>query len=453
MPHIALIDDDEDLTELFAMHLKKNKWKVSIFNTALSFLDQLDQHPALEFDLILTDYWLPDQNGLELYEEIRRRGIMTPALLLTAYGDFDVAVRALKSGIDDYMVKPIKPDALLKKVSTYIRQRTLEQEVLYTRLGKLVVAESKTMLDILQKVARLADSRASILFTGESGTGKEVLARAVHQISSRREARFVGVNVSAIPDTLFESEFFGYRKGAFTDAVRDHEGYAKTADQGTLFLDEVGELSPSGQAKLLRLLEDKKVSPLGSQSTFSTDFRLISATNRDLRKAIKAGKFREDLFYRLAVISIHIPALRDRVEDLLPLAHHLLQNLAKEENRKVIGFTPKAQEKILAYSWPGNVRELRNSVHEALLATESNWVEAHHLLFSRTEKTPVQSFTYEEATGRFVRRYFTKLLRATGGNVKQVAGFAGLSRKTVYDILNRYGITPESFRNRRNFKQ
>lgn len=443
--HIALIEDDEDQLLFLQTILETEGHKVTGFLDSQAFIEKIKVN-ADTFDLVLSDYLMPTMDGLKLYSTARRLGMHCPYLLLTAFGDFDVAVQALKAGVADYLIKPIKEDALLSKVNSYVEHLSLEEEVLYNRLGKRIVAQSPTIQEILKRLSRLARSRASILFTGESGTGKEVLSRMLHDISPRSDKPFIGVNVSAIPDTLFEAEFFGYRKGAFTDAHREHDGYARLADKGTLFLDELGELSLSSQAKLLRLLEERKVQPLGDRQVHDVDFRVISATNRNLQEQIQNGSFRDDLFYRLAVITIHIPPLRERPEDIIPLARYLLRTLAQEEEIDVLDFTPDAQEALLAYQWPGNIRELKNRVHEALLVTDKKWVEAEHLYLPDVTTPDERPLSYSNAKAHFEKGYITRLLKITSGNINRIAELAGLSRKAIYDMMKRHEITPESFR-------
>ena len=444
---VALVEDDEDLNLLYAVLLQQQGYEVFSYFSGGDFAAAVEKDVD-GFDLVLSDFKLPDMDGLEIFSAVRRMGLESPFMLVTAYGDFEIAVKALKAGVADYVVKPVEPGVLVSKVASYLDRRSLEEEVLFNRLGSKVIAKSPAMLTILKKLSRFARSRASILLTGESGVGKEVLARAVHSISQRREGSFVAVNASAIPDSLFEAEFFGYRKGAFTDAYRDHEGYARLADQGTLFLDEAGELSSPSQAKLLRLLEERVVQPLGAKESHQVDFRVISATNRNLGRSIEEGRFRQDLFYRLAVISIEIPPLQDRPEDIIPLARHLLQELATEEELNVTDFTPRAREALLAYRWPGNVRELKNRIYEAMLATDEPWVEAYHLNLPGEDADGKRPLSYDVAKKSFESRYVTRLLKIAGGKVNRVAELSGLSRKAVYDLMKRHGISPETFRNR-----
>lgn len=444
---IAIIEDDVDLARLMQGVLTREGYRVELFSNAAQFLQQVQRHTE-SFDLVLSDYRLPDQDGLKLYLSARAVGLNSPYMLMTAHADIDVAVQAIKSGVSDYLLKPIKPEVLLQKVGLYKEKGALEEEVFFYHLGKRVVGESPQMQDILRKLSRVANSKASILLMGESGTGKEVLARMLHNISNRNQSRFVAVNLSAVPDTLFEAEFFGYRKGAFTSAVRDHEGYARMAHNGTLFLDEIGEMPLTSQAKLLRLLEEKIVQPLGSVETLTVDFRVISATNKDLPALVKEGKFREDLYYRLAVISVIIPALRERPSDIIPLARHLLKELAAEEEKAVLDFTPQAQEKLLTYSWPGNVRELKNRIHEALLASDEKWIDVPQLnLAARDPETESEiTLSYDQSKGDFERRYAMRLMRAAAGNVNRAAELSRLSRKAVYDLLKRHKLSPDTFR-------
>lgn len=443
--NIALIEDDSELNRFYSRLLQKEGYTVSPFDSAQSFIDEIKRETTT-FDLAICDYRLPDMDGFALYTAVKRLGLQCPFMLMSAYGDFEVAVKAMKAGISDYLIKPVKKEILLQKVSSYVQRRSLEQEVLFNRLGKNVIAQSLVMQKILQSLSRTAESRASILLCGESGSGKEVLARMVHEISPRARFNFVAVNVSAIPDTLFEAEFFGYRKGAFTDAVRDHEGHAQAAHQGTLFLDEIGELALPSQAKLLRMLEEKKVQPLGSKETLTVDFRLISATNKDLKALVKEGRFRDDLYYRIAVISVDIPPLRTRPEDIIPLARFLLMQIVKEESLDIQDFAPRAQEMLLAYPWPGNVRELKNRIHEAALATDEKWIDVQHLNLPGDKIPKEKPLAYDKAKAKFEKRYTMRLLRVTRGNINRVAELSGLSRKAVYDLMKRHKISLDLFR-------
>jgi DNA-binding NtrC family response regulator len=446
MAKIAVIDDDPDLRDVFSWMLKSARHEVSTFPDGGEFLARISQNPAT-YDLVLSDFHLANETGLDIFARAKQAGLYCPFLIITAFGDFDTAVQAMKLGVSDYLIKPVEEEILLQKIGTFLQSPSVEQELVLQKLGSNIIAESAAMRTILQKLSRLAESKASVLLTGESGTGKEVLARMLHDLSSRNKGNFVGVNVSAIPETLFEGEFFGYRKGAFTDAVRDHEGYARLADGGTLFLDELGELKLSSQAKLLRLLEERKVQPLGSKETYSVGIRVISATNRDLLSMIKEGRFREDLYYRLAVVSVHIPPLRQRNDDIIPLARHLLRELCKEEGRQILDFTPAAQEKMMAYSWPGNVRELKNRIYEAVLIANEKWIDSDDLNLPGEQKTSRrQPLNYEEARAHFEKRYVMHLLKTTGGNINKAAALSGLTRKTIYEMMKRHDIAPESFR-------
>ena len=446
MQKIALVEDDLELNRLFVRTLKMEGYDVTSVDSGGAFLSELKKDVE-KFDLIITDYRLPDLDGFALFQECRKLNLLSPFVIMTAFGDFEIAVKILKAGVSDYLVKPIKPEVLVQKVKQYMEQRSLQQEAILARMGKKVVARSQVMNEILMKLSRVAPSKASILFAGESGTGKEVFARAVHEASARGSGGFVAVNVSAVPETLFEAEFFGYKKGAFTDAVRDHDGYARKADGGTLFLDEIGDLSPSGQAKLLRLLEERTVQPLGTTTVLPVDFRLISASNRNLEMMIREGRFREDLYYRIAVVRLRIPALRERTEDVIPIARHLLSQLAQEEDLQVFDFTPQAHEIMLSYSWPGNVRELKNRIHEALLQTDDHWIDGPHLQILHSEEPSKEAtLVYGAAKREFERRYILRLLKAAEGNVIRAAKVSGLTRKALYDMMKRHNLSPNDFR-------
>lgn len=443
--NIAIVEDDTELCGFYSRLLQKEGYGVTSFQTARTFIDRIHKEPV-SFDLVLCDYRLPDMAGLDAYVTAKRLGLRCPFVLMSAYGDFDVAVKALKAGIADYLIKPMDKEIILQKVASYLQPGSLDHETLFNRFGKGLIAQSPVIQKILNRLTRSAESKASILLCGESGTGKEVIARMVHSISPRSAQRFVAVNVSAIPDTLFEAEFFGYRKGAFTDALRDHEGHARSAKDGTLFLDEIGEMSLSSQAKLLRLLEDRKVQPLGSMDTFTSDFRVISASNKDLMSLVREGRFRDDLYYRLAVISISIPPLRERPEDIIPLARYLMVELSKEEGIDIQGFAPEAQDKLLSYSWPGNVRELKNRIHEAILATDNTLIETQHLNLPGEMTVTQRPLEYEKARAHFEKRYALRLLRTTRGNINRAAKLSGLSRKAIYELLKRNSISLDLFR-------
>lgn len=444
MASIAIVEDDLELSNLFVQLLKLEGHDVYSAPSAARFLEEIARNTD-RFDLIISDYQLPDMDALELFQQCRGLNLTGPFVVMTAFKDIEKAVTCMKAGISDYLAKPIKPEVLLQKVSRYLEHRSLQNEVTLTRIERKVVAQSKSMHEVLAKLSRVAASRASILFSGESGTGKELLARVIHEVS-RRKGAFVGVNVSAVPETLFEAEFFGYKKGSFTDASRDHDGYARQAEGGTLFLDEVGDLSQTGQAKLLRLLEERVVHPLGSKTIVPVDFRLISASNKNLEEMVRKGDFREDLYYRVAVVRMKIPPLRERPEDIIPIARSLLSQLANEEGLKVRDFTPEAQSLLLGYSWPGNVREIRNRIHEAILESPDRWIDADHLHIDVEETAEEQSLAHASAKADFEKRYVLRLLKAAKGRIVRAAEISGLTRKALYDMMKRQGITPDKFR-------
>lgn len=444
MSKIAIVEDDLELSRLFEGILRLEGHEVFTASSGKQFLDEI-RKDVERFDLVLSDYRLPDTNASELFQECRRLNVLSPFVVMTAFGEVEVAVKLLKAGVSDYLVKPIKPDLLMQKVSLYLEQRNLQQEVILARIGRNIVARSQVMNDIFAKLSRVAASRASILFFGESGTGKEVFARVIHEASGRK-GNFVGVNVSAVPESLFEAEFFGYKKGSFTDAHRDHDGHARSADGGTLFLDEIGSLSDAGQAKLLRLLEERTIQPLGSNMVIPVDFRLISATNQNLEQMIRNGKFREDLYYRIAVVRLKIPPLRERHEDIMPIARHLLTQLSAEEGLPVNDFTPEAQRLLLSYSWPGNVREMRNRIHEALLESPDGWVDAPHLSIVSEESGSEHTMIYEDAKSDFEKRFLVRLLKSSKGSIVRAAETSGLTRKSIYDMMKRQKIEPDQFR-------
>ncbi len=408
-------------------------------------------------DLVVTDVKMPDMDGLDMLAEIRApaSGETNPphVVVITAFGSIETAKRALKLGAHDYITKPFEIDDLLVAVEKALDERTLRREV--ARLRKEVarpyrfeniIGKSAPMQDVFALIRRLSGSSANVLITGESGTGKELVARALHFNSPRAKKPFVPVNCAAIPDTLLESELFGYKRGAFTDARTDRQGQFVEADGGTLFLDEIGDLPPQLQAKLLRVLQERELRPLGAARAEKVDVRVLSATNRDLSQRMREGAFREDLFYRLNVIEVMLPPLRDRAEDVLPLSDHFLVEAAARTGKRIGAFTQAALKILLAYPWPGNVRELENVVERAVALAESDQIGPDDLPSQVRERRSADVLAGALARGltlaELEREYINRVLQAESGNKTRAAERLGLDRKTLYRKLAEYGRVP-----------
>jgi len=387
---ILVIDDEADIRESLELLLTGENYSVDLAENATSGLHRFESG---NYDLVLLDLMMPDRSGMEVLADIRQRDVETPIFMLTAYGSVEVAVRALKSGANDYFAKPWDNEKLLIEIDRMISKGHLERE--NTQLKRAlkqryafpnIVGKSERMLRLLDQVAQVAPSRATILVTGETGTGKELIAKAIHAHSARAEQTFVPVNSGAMPTELLESTLFGHVKGSFTGAIANKKGYFETANRGTIFFDEIGTISPEIQVKLLRVLQDREFMPLGSNESIRVDVRIIAATNADLRKLVDDGKFREDLYYRLNVINLVLPPLRERKEDIPPLIEHFFVRYCREnekfvthDGRSSLSFEPDAMQILIEHNWPGNVRELENVVERAVVLATSQSVPAHVL--------------------------------------------------------------------------
>jgi two-component system response regulator PilR (NtrC family)/two-component system response regulator HydG len=400
-------------------------------------------------DLVVSDVKMPDLDGLDLLREIQAVEPSPYVVTITAFGSIDTAIRAVKLGAYDYITKPFQIDQLLLTIEKALAERELRSEVARLRAEVQraqgldgVVGRSQAMQEIFALLRRLETSNAGVLITGESGTGKEVIARAIHHHSPRRAAPFVAVNCAAIPDTLLESELFGHKRGAFTDARSDRAGLFVEANGGTIFLDEIAEMPIGLQPKLLRVLQEREVRPLGASRPERVDVRVIAATNLDIEARLKQGRFREDLYYRLNVIHVHLPPLRERTEDVLPLAEHFLARSASRAGKAVEGFREAVKKLLLGWRWPGNVRELENVVERAVALAEGRMIEPADLPPAMRERKNqdrlaaalAQGLTLEELE----REYIERVLEAEGGNKTRAAQRLGLDRKTLYRKLDEY---------------
>ncbi|WP_327516738.1 sigma 54-interacting transcriptional regulator [Cognatazoarcus halotolerans] len=444
--HLLVVDDDVDLLRLLSMRLTANGYRVTTADSAEAALARL----AVERpDLVISDVRLPDRDGLALFDEIRRQHASLPVILLTAHGSIPDAVEATSKGVYGYLTKPFDSRALLDKVEQALtlgatgnvpQQRNADDS-----WRKAIVSRSNRMAELLEETRMVAASDASILIRGESGSGKELLARAIHLASPRAAAPFVAINCGAIPEQLLESELFGHIKGAFTGATSSHEGLFQAADGGTLFLDEIGDMPLALQVKLLRVLQERAVRPVGSTRAAPIDVRILSATHRDLDAAMAEGQFREDLFYRLNVVSLSLPQLAERREDIPLLATHFLQQLAEKYRKSVNGFASDAMEALVTAPWPGNVRQLFNVVEQVCALTTTPLIPL--TLVQRALRVPsMEALTYADAKQRFERNYLIQLLKLTDGNVSDAARLADRNRTEFYRLLQKHELTPALFR-------
>ena len=445
---ILVVDDDADMLRLLSMRLHAAGYQVTAVPTAEAALAQL----AVERPhLVLSDVRLPGQDGLSLFDEIRQRHPSLPVILLTAHGTIPDAVDATARGVFGYLTKPYEPRQLLDTIAQAVALGADAATPVGTDEAwrEEIVSRSARMAELLAEAHMVARSAASVLLRGDSGSGKELLARAIHKASSRARKPFVAVNCGAIPEALLESELFGHVKGAFTDAVANHKGLFQAADGGTLLLDEIGDMPPALQVKLLRVLQERSVRPLGSSQSIPVDVRIISATHRDLDAAMEAGQFRQDLYYRLNVVTLTLPTLGERREDIPLLANHFLQKLAGKYGRRLSGFAPEALKALAAAPWPGNVRQLYNVVEQVCALSTTALVPL--ALVQRALRVPtVEVQTYAEAKRRFERDYLVGLLKLTDGNVTDAARLAGRNRTEFYRLLQKNDLTPGHFKGEAN---
>jgi two-component system response regulator GlrR len=441
---LLVIDDDTDLLRLLSMRLKASGYAVSTAETAEAALLRL----AVErFSLVICDVRLPDRDGLSLFEDIRRQQPALPVIMLTAHGTIPDAVEATSRGVAGYLTKPFDSQALLARIAQALSVAAPAgaSGVVDDAWRADLVSHSSRMNTLLDEARLIAASDASVLIRGESGTGKELLARAIHRASPRAAGPFVAINCGAIPEALLESELFGHERGAFTGATSRHAGLFRAAHGGTLFLDEIGDMPLALQVKLLRVLQERAVRPVGAMQAEAVDVRIVSATHCDLDAALEQGQFREDLYYRINVVSLFLPALGERREDIPLLADHFLRTLAQKYGKRLRGFAPDALEALATASWPGNVRQLQNVVEQACaLATTPLIPRA--LVDRALRVKPMEALGYAEAKQRFERNYLVQLLKLTAGNVSDAARIAGRNRTEFYRLLQRCGLDPVLFR-------
>jgi DNA-binding NtrC family response regulator len=440
---VLVVDDDLEMCGLLSDVLKGEAFSVITTHDSLEASKILKKE---DFDVVITDLKMKGLKGLDLLEETRQVSPLTPVIIITAFGTIESAIQAMKMGAYDYITKPFQMDELILTVRKALENRFLKKEVV--RLKKEVetryhfhqlIGKSASMQKIYDLIERIRDSSINVFITGESGTGKELAAKAIHYSGVRKGGPFIAVNCAAIPETLLESELFGYKKGAFTDAKSDKKGLIFEANEGTLFLDEITEMPPTLQAKLLRVLEEREVRPLGDTTSYPIDLRIISTSNCDITSSIQQGRFREDLYYRLKVIDIEMPALRERREDIPILVQHFIQKFSKELKKAVSTVSGDALKILLNYPWPGNVRELENILQRAITLSRHEVISPEDLPPSIIQKADEKLF--EKAMGekftldQLEKEYIRRVLIETGGNKSKAAERLGLDRKTLYRKL------------------
>jgi two-component system response regulator GlrR len=448
---ILVVDDDEGLLHLLRMRLSALGFSVTPCTGGRDALTAARQET---FDIAITDLRLRAEDGLALTEELMQIQPGLPVIILTAHGSIPNAVEAMQRGAFGYLTKPFDDKELKATLDKALIQLRMTREI--QRLKSLVkelyglenvIARSPAMQRLFQQVAQIADSDATILLTGETGTGKEVLARVLHANSRRSKGPFVALNCAAISETLFESELFGHIRGAFTNAVAAKRGLFQSANGGTLFLDEIAEMSLPMQVKLLRAVQEREVREVGADYATKVDVRIITATNKDLTESVKAGTFRHDLYYRVSVVPLAIPPLRERKDDIPLLAQHFLKQSAKRSNKDVRGFTPAAMHRLMVYPWPGNVRELENAVEKAVVMSRQDMV-LPELLPTAGVASDIGLKPLTEAKEEFERSYLRNVLQMTGGNISRAAQFAGRYRADFYKMLKKYGLHPSMLKER-----
>ena len=444
---LLLVDDDPDLLKLLAIRLKASGYTVT---TAVSGQQALSMIAAERPDLVVTDLRMAGIDGMELFHEIERRHSGLPVIMLTAHGTIPDAVAATQQGVFGYITKPYDAHQLLAQIERALALHGLASKARAARHDATswradIITKSPLMEDLLLRAQRVAQGEASVLIQGDSGTGKELLAQAIHRASRRADKPFVAINCGAIPENLLESELFGHKKGAFTGATTDHLGLFMEADGGTLLLDEIGDMPLALQVKLLRVLEAREVRPVGSTKTVPVDVRVISASHRDLVQAKADGVFRVDLFYRLNVVTLHLPPLRERREDIPLLLNFFLKALATRYDKNVNAFSPDSLEIMVAAPWPGNIRQLYN-VAEQAVALASTDIVAPKVVEQAMQLGTQMVDSFEDARKRFEYDYLTRLLKLTTGNVTQAAKLARRNRTEFYKLLQRHGLEAAHFK-------
>ncbi len=458
---VMIVDDEPDMLNMLRLVIKK-QCNCDVITT-ISGRDALEKLQEYQPDVILTDIKMPDIDGLQLLKHIREHDSTISVIIMTGYGTIDMAVQALKDGAYDFLEKPFDKDLIVRIVTNCLERTSLlrTNQRLQEQLNTIsqpegFIGKSPALQSALDLISKVADTDATVLIRGESGTGKEVAARALHNLSNRKDRSMVTVNCPALPEQILESELFGYSKGAFTGALQTKKGLFLEADGSTILLDEIADIPVSVQTKLLRVLQEKEIQPLGQNKTIKIDARVVASTNQDLEAKITAGEFREDLFYRLNVVTITMPSLREMSEDIPLLIHHYLSLFKTQYNRPEVEITPKTLHHLYNYNWPGNVRELRNTIKRIVLLgdncpAENSTIETTTATAENTDRfEDLYTINYNEAKSEILRRfsvgYLRNLLREHQGNVTNAAAACGMERQGLQRIMRRYNIVSTDFK-------
>ena len=453
MPSILLVDDEPGVRSALGGVLRDEGYEVDAVDSGESCLERLGRQA---YDVVVLDIWLPGIDGLATLARMRERQVESQVVMISGHGNIESAVRAIKMGAFDFVEKPLSLEKTVLVVRNALRQRRLEAENQALRAKvdaqHTMVGESYAMVQLREQVAMAAPTNGRVLIYGENGTGKELVARNIHQMSRRRTGPFIEVNCAAIPEELIESELFGHVRGAFTGAVADRRGKFELAHGGTIFLDEIGDMTLKTQAKVLRVLQEQVMEPVGGSTRIRVDARVLAATNKDLPVEIRAGRFREDLYFRLNVVPIFVPALRDRQEDIPLLADHFMAMLAREYGRRPKVFDPDAVAALQRYPWPGNVRELRNLIERLMIMVPGERITARDVTFldqtsapgaEPSAPAPAATMTpLHDARDRFERDYILRALAAQQGNISRTAEALGIERSNLYRKMRAFGIMP-----------
>jgi two-component system response regulator GlrR len=450
MDKILVVDDDETILKLLRMRLEAKGYEVF---TASQPQEAVKIVEAEAINLALVDLKLNGESGIDLMKNLHQINPILPIIILTAFGTVKTAVEAMSKGAFSYLTKPFDDDELLLQIRNCLDRNRLSVEVkklrsiVKERYGfDNIVGKSEKMKTVLELVAQTAETDSIVYICGESGTGKELIAKNLHLASPRRDGPFVPINCAAIPETLLESELFGYEKGAFTGATRAKKGLFAQAHKGTFFLDEISEMPSSMQAKLLRVLEEGEFYPLGGSKPTKADVRVVAASNKDLEEEVEKGRFRKDLFYRINVIRIALPPLREKKEDIPPLVKHFLKRTSRKMKKEIAGFSPNALRKMIRYHWPGNVRELENTVESAVAISLKNVITQDLILQTQPVEEDDGLKSFKEAKLDFEKNYLTQLIEFTHGNVTQAARLAGKHRADLYELFKKHNLDPATFR-------
>lgn len=444
---ILIVDDEGDIRLTLATFLKEEGYQCQTAKDGESALEHVREGGI---DVVLTDVSMPGMGGIELMRQVHQWSPETMVLLMTAYASVETAIQALRSGAADYFLKPLDLDELAVRIGSLIQRQELIRENRYLRevIDKsfnfnFIIGESEPMKQIYRMIDKVGPTRSTVLVTGPSGSGKELIARALHQRSERKSKPFVALNCGSIPEPLFESELFGHKKGSFTGAINDRDGYFVLANGGTLFLDEIGELPLAMQVKLLRVLQDSEVKPVGASTSHKVDVRIVTATNRNLEKDVEEGRFREDLFYRLNIIRIALPTLKERIGDIPLLCQHFLERFNKEFRKAVKGIDSEAMSLILRHPWKGQIRELENVLERAMLLTDSDYIRTEDLPFGAVDvaQDPVaDAAALGDAVSTFERQYIQHMLKKYNGSRTETARALSIDASTLYRKMEKYQL-------------